>query len=86
MRQPYRRSYFAAEYRRNRELAIDRAGGRCERCGLPLDDDFSCDHIVALKDGGTNEVANLRILCWPCALVKNRDDKRRRRSRQRRAG
>ena len=58
---------YGAEYKRNRKLALRRAGGKCEhlengrRCGST--DHVQCDHITAVTAGGTHHLDNLRILC-----------------------
>lgn len=75
--QPFRAAYRDPLYHRNRQAAKNRAGGKCERCGradMPLE----CDHIVALRDGGTNDRTNLIMLCRPCHLSKTTADRRRR--------
>lgn len=36
----------------------------CSFCGLPFD--LTVDHILPLSMGGTNEPANLRVLCRSC--------------------
>ena len=79
-RHPYRGAYSDPEYRRNREAAFERAHGLCERCREPHGPDATCDHIVPVRDGGTNDLDNLQVLCRACTKVKNREDKRRRRA------
>ena len=77
-RNPYRRKYKSAEYTRNRQIRFERARGRCEMCGTQLQPaEWECDHVVALKDGGTNELENLRVLCRPCHRAKTRRDRNR---------
>ncbi len=75
----YRRHYASAAYRRNRALALERAQGRCEACGVSLARDWQCDHIRPLRDGGSDELANLQALCPRCASRKTRADRARRR-------
>jgi 5-methylcytosine-specific restriction endonuclease McrA len=82
-RQPWRSAYASAVYRRNRQLAYELAGGACALCGAALGGhEFICDHVVALTDGGTNDIGNLQVLCHDCSRVKTRED-RRARARQR---
>ena len=38
--------------------------GKCVWCGSK--ENLTCDHIIALKDGGTNDYSNLRTLCRSC--------------------
>lgn len=54
--------YGSPEYRRNRELARRRAGGRCEKCGH-RHPKLECDHIVPKSQGGGNALQNLEMLC-----------------------
>lgn len=60
--------YGDPEYRRNRPLAMRRAGGKCElidtgrACGSR--DRAQVDHIVPVTQGGTHHLDNLRVLCW----------------------
>jgi 5-methylcytosine-specific restriction endonuclease McrA len=61
------KAYQDPEYKRNRQLAWKRAGGRCElvadgrRCGSR--DGCQVDHIIGLASGGTHHLDNLRVLC-----------------------
>lgn len=75
-RNPYRRAYKSAEYARNRQIRFERSRGRCNHCNIALDPaEWECDHIVPLKDGGTNELNNLVVLCKPCHRDKTRRDR-----------
>lgn len=53
---------YGAEYRRNRLIVMAEAQGRCyvPGCHTPA---TTCDHIVPRRDGGGNDVANLRASC-----------------------
>ncbi|OFK22957.1 HNH endonuclease [Olsenella sp. HMSC062G07] len=86
-REPWRRRYATAAYRRARQQAIASAHGRCVDCGrvcATYDGNQwrtaalggEVDHVRALCDGGTDEPSNLRLRCKSCH--KKRDDKRRR--------
>ena len=79
-RQPYRQHYESAEYRTNRQLAWERCGGRCEKCGRPITQQTAeCDHIVPVADGGSDELGNLEYLCEAaCHPAKTKEDRRRR--------
>lgn len=47
------------------------AGGTCYHCGSPLTlENFSPDHRIALARGGTSQLSNIRIICWPCNQQK----------------
>lgn len=56
----------------------ERDGHRCTRCGtmqpgLPKNwnrgDAWDVDHIVSVRNGGTDDPANLRLLCADCHIV-----------------
>lgn len=82
------RVYDDPEYRRNRPIALERAGDRCEavdrglRC--PVTVELSVDHIRAAALGGGHELPNLQVLCQAHARLKNAADAKR--VRQARAG
>lgn len=79
-RNPYRLAYRDQEYARNRQLRFERARGRCESCGIPLaSGEWESDHVVEVRDGGTNGIENLRILCKPCHKRKTAERRRQRR-------
>ena len=44
--------------------ARERDGIRCVFCGA--EDNLEIDNIVRYRDGGSNELDNLRTLCRPC--------------------
>jgi 5-methylcytosine-specific restriction protein A len=76
-RPAYRRGYRDPAYYRERQAALNRAGGACERCGTF--GALQVDHIVPLRDGGANVRHNLQALCHACHKVKTAGDRRRRR-------
>ena len=47
---------------------------KCVSCNKILPYFFEVDHIIALKDGGTNDVNNLSALCVDCHKRKTMDD------------
>lgn len=50
-----------------RSLVFRRDGGTCRFCGHPLTmREATLDHIIPWSAGGSDNAANLRILCWPC--------------------
>ena len=57
-----------------RRLVRERAGYRCEYCGLWQTQQpfpaFHIDHIIALQHGGTDDAANLALACHHCNLRK----------------
>jgi 5-methylcytosine-specific restriction endonuclease McrA len=67
-------TYGSPEYRRNRDAARRRAGGRCEGCDhrhLKLE----CDHIIPKTQHGGNALANLRMLCTGAGSCRCHDAK-----------
>jgi 5-methylcytosine-specific restriction endonuclease McrA len=56
-------AYSQAEYKTNRRLVLEAAHHQCQwpGCGRPAN---TADHIVPLAYGGSNDLANLRALCW----------------------
>jgi hypothetical protein len=56
-----------------RQLVRDRAGNRCEYCGLPAeftDAPFQVDHIIAEKHHGSTNADNLSWSCLYCNSFK----------------
>lgn len=46
------------------------ADGKCEQCGVPLDETFHADHHIPYSAGGKTTIANGRALCPQCNLKK----------------
>lgn len=55
------------EWTRLRAQALARDLGMCQKCGKRATD---VDHIIALKNGGTNDLWNLQSLCGECHDTK----------------
>lgn len=56
-----------------RRLVVDRAGDRCEYCGLPQrtqEATFHIDHIVPRSAKGPTRADNLALACVSCSLRK----------------
>jgi hypothetical protein len=49
-----------------RPLTWERAGGRCDMCGLPLPEIWECHHRRLKSQGGKNELPNLLALDYRC--------------------
>lgn len=47
-------------------------------CSRLLPVPFDLDHVIALADGGTNDMNNLQALCQNCHAAKTRDERIRR--------
>ena len=47
---------------------------KCKKCCLLLDECYEIDHIICVKDGGTNEESNLQALCPNCHRKKTNSD------------
>ena len=60
----------AGRQRYNCSANVD--GYACPLAGSPFDEaGYEIDHILALKEGGTNEESNLQALCLMCHRVKS---------------
>ena len=58
---------------RLRRLVLQRAGGRCEYCGLSQESQEACfhiDHAVPYVSGGGTTLENLALACVSCSLHK----------------
>lgn len=77
-----------------RRAVVKRRGPDCASCGThiasslvdggpeyPEYEKIDIDHILALKDGGTNHIDNLQVLCKDCHKEKTRFEARKRSSR-----
>lgn len=56
-----------------KRAVFQRAGGRCEYCGLSQagqEAQFHVDHIRPLADGGATTLDNLALACVSCSLRK----------------
>lgn len=57
-----------------RRLVRERAGNRCEYCGLSQDQSplaaLHIEHILPKKHGGTDSLENLALACIDCNLHK----------------
>lgn len=50
--------------------------GRCHRCTRQLGprDDWTLEHVIALENGGTNDINNLDVTCEWCEPTKTAED------------
>ena len=56
--------------------AIHETNKTCNMCnGKVSKGKFHLDHIVALANGGDNELTNIQVLCIPCHLQKTKNEK-----------
>lgn len=47
-----------------RKAALERAAGRCEGCGKPLEPGrYTYDHTIPWRRGGTSTLENCKVLC-----------------------
>jgi 5-methylcytosine-specific restriction endonuclease McrA len=63
-----------------------RDGYRCQRCPRVFNPElhyreYQCDHIVPVKDGGTDDPSNLRTLCPECHIAVGYEQRRARKTR-----
>lgn len=49
-------------YKKEKAALIERDGIDCFYCGLPLCEDITLEHLIALSSGGKNTLANM-VLC-----------------------
>lgn len=63
-----RRGLSNEAWRTLREQIFERDGYECQYCGET--DDLTCDHILPLIRGGTNDHDNLTTACRPCNSSK----------------
>jgi len=57
--------------RQRYKCAASVEGYKCPLRGAPFDEaGYEVDHIIALKDGGSNDPSNLQALCLMCHRVK----------------
>jgi 5-methylcytosine-specific restriction endonuclease McrA len=54
---------------------LQRAGFRCELCGISADERaLEVDHIVPRRHGGQDDFSNFQALCWKCNASKGARD------------
>lgn len=68
----HRRGYGSANWKKTRMQVIARDGGICKACGEIVTEYHQIDHIVPKREGGTDELSNLQLLCRPCHSAKTR--------------
>lgn len=55
----------------DRYEVLKRAGGRCELCGVSMEERrLEVDHIIPRSLGGSDDPSNLQALCWLCNATK----------------
>ena len=59
-----------AQWRYVRLQVLNRDDWQCTRCGSRHR--LEIDHIVALAEGGTDDLDNLRVLCRDCHIADTR--------------
>ena len=60
------RGYCTKAWRMTRLAVIARDEGLCQLCGCIVDRYAQVDHIKPKAEGGSDAMANLRLLCHPC--------------------
>lgn len=71
--------YRTADWRARRVRILIRDSYRCRACQrVVYGKKAHVDHIRPLEDGGTDDDANLQVLCESCHGVKTRQEQRRR--------
>lgn len=60
-----------AERARQVRALVRRDGWRCAYCPAELDvTTVTIDHVIPRSRGGTNDLGNLVLACWPCNKSK----------------
>ena len=53
--------------RRNAKyMRLEKAGNRCELCGIMVDNRCTLHHLLPIGDPGRNKVENVRVICSQC--------------------
>jgi len=73
-RKARQRSAKGRHYQRDIEKIMHMQRGRCAHCAVDVKNDYHVDHVVALKNGGSNWPENLQILCPGCNMSKGAKD------------
>lgn len=69
---PRKRKEFTRKVKRE---AIERAGGKCQKCAAVLKPgEAEVDHILPLEMGGESVIANAQTLCKVCHKAKTAKD------------
>ncbi len=56
---------------RKKQKILERDNFKCVNCNCNGDfNSLEVDHIISIKDGGTNDESNLQILCYKCNMNK----------------
>ena len=53
-----------------RNALYDSADGKCERCGIPLPDNWHADHVIPWVQSQTTNMFEMAALCPKCNLTK----------------
>jgi 5-methylcytosine-specific restriction enzyme A len=69
-RDPAHRRYHTRAWEQVRRLVVARDGGLCTLCRGPGN---TVDHLREVRDGGTDEMGNLRLLCAACHNRRHRE-------------
>jgi hypothetical protein len=62
-----------------KKLVASQQRWNCKKCKNILDATYEVDHILALEDGGNNDIHNLQALCRNCHGKKTMEDNIKRR-------
>ena len=76
-----RELYYGPDWKAAKAAVRERDQNTCRDCGRvaqPGDRRFDVHHVVARRDGGTNDLPNLVLLCVSCHLKQEWADQKRR--------
>lgn len=69
--------YRSSTYRKESQQLREQSNGICQLCGKQVDR-VLVDHIIEIKDGGTDTPDNRMVICYSCHKYKTDAEKRRR--------
>lgn len=66
----HQRGYGSKDWKATRRQVITRDGSICCMCGEIVTEYHQIDHIIPKRDGGSDAIENLQLLCRPCHSLK----------------
>lgn len=67
--------YQSREWKETRLIALEKCGSKCERCGNE-NAILLVHHKIPRKDGGSDSIDNLKVVCKSCHLKEHMDRNR----------
>lgn len=63
---PIEHLYHSSKWQRTKDLVIQRANGRCERCGKMIIGRFAVHHTALASESNFYDTDILQLLCFNC--------------------